>query len=106
MARKQISTPNPQVPMQEEEQEEAQVISRRPINTAAQIASQSAEVQQPVESGKTVTVRIPKNFSLTLADFTQVHYKVGVDEMPIEHATHWYSVASGVEIYDSKKSRE
>lgn len=103
MARNTIKTQSTQP---EAEVEETPTISRRPINMAAQIASQTTEVQQSVESGKTVTVRIPRDFSLTLADFTQVHYKVGVDEMPIEHATHWYSVASGVEIYDSKKSRE
>lgn len=96
MARKSINTQTAPV-------EETPVFSRRPINTAAQIATQSADVQQPVESGKTVTVRIPKNFSLTLADYTQVHYQAGVDEMPVEHATHWYAKAIGVEIHEPKR---
>lgn len=56
----------------------------------------------PTESGETVTVTIPKNFILTLDDHTQVPYSAGIDEMPIEHATHWWSVQNGVEVYDPK----
>ena len=86
--------------------EEPATISRRQINPAALIAAQAGEVRQPTESGETVTVRIPRNFTLTLDDHTQVHYKAGTDEMPIEHAEHWYSKVHGVEIYDPKKARD
>jgi len=56
----------------------------------------------PSESGEMVTVTIPKNYTLTLDDHTQVQYKAGVDEMPIEHANHWWSVQNGIEIYEPK----
>jgi hypothetical protein len=79
---------------------------RRIINESALIASQAGEVRQPTESGERVTVMIPKNFSLTLEDHSQVHYKAGVDEMPVEHAEHWYTKAMGVEIHDPKKQRD
>lgn len=59
----------------------------------------------PTESGETVTVLIPKNFTLTLDDHTQVSYVAGVDEMPIEHASHWWSVQNGVEVYDPKAKK-
>lgn len=98
MARKTITNPAA-------EQEDAPVLSRRQIIPSALIAAQSAEVAEPVESGKTVTVRIPRDFILTLDDHTQAKYPAGVDEMPIEHANHWYAKVMGVEIYDQKKSR-
>ncbi len=75
---------------------------RRTINTSALIAAAAGEVRQPTESGERVTVHIPKAFSLTLTDHNQVHYKAGTDEMPIEHAEHWYSKAMGVEVHDPK----
>jgi hypothetical protein len=56
----------------------------------------------PTESGEKVTVLIPKPITLTLDDHTQVSYGAGIDEMPIEHANHWWSVQNGVEIYDPK----
>jgi len=86
--------------------EEPITISRRQINPAALIAAQVGEVRQPTESGEMVTVRIPRNFTLTLDDHTQVHYKAGIDEMPIEHAEHWYSKVHEVEIYDPKKASD
>lgn len=97
MARKSIATARTPEPAP---------VSRRQINPAALIATQAGEVRQPTESGETVTVRIPKNFTLTLDDHTQVHYKAGTDEMPIEHAQHWYSQVHGVEVYDPKKGRD
>lgn len=73
------------------------------INMSALIASEAGEVKQPTESGEKVTVSIPKDFILTLADHTQVKYGAGIDEMPVEHSEHWYSKAMGVEVYDPKK---
>jgi len=76
------------------------------INMSALIASQAGEVKQPTESGDKVTVLIPKDFTLTLEDHREVKYKAGVDEMPVEHADHWYSKAMGVEIYDPSKKED
>jgi hypothetical protein len=77
---------------------EAPTTQRRSINPSALIASGKPEA--PAESGEIVTVMIPRDFSLTLdGSHHQVHYKAGTDEMPIEHANHWYAKANGVEIY-------
>lgn len=46
-----------------------------------------------------VTVTIPNTFDLTLDTGRVIRYKAGVDEMPISHATHWFSKNRGVEIY-------
>lgn len=96
-------TPSEKIAAAAEAVAAAQVIERRTINTSALIASQAGEVRQPTQSGEKVTVMIPKAFTLTLEDHTQVKYGAGTDEMPIEHAEHWYSKAMGVEIYRKKK---
>lgn len=69
------------------------------VNEDPEVAAVAGELRSPTESGDTVTVLIPRNFNLTLDDGIQVHYGAGVDEMPIEHASHWYSKAMGVEVY-------
>ncbi len=50
-----------------------------------------------------VTVTVPKPFKLRQASHEVVEYAAGVQEMPVEHAEHWYSKANGVEIYRPKK---
>lgn len=106
MARKQIEVTTTRRVAEQKEDVPAQVQGRRSINAPALIAAGGEYPAEVVESGSRVTVMIPKDFSLTLVNHTQVHYKVGVDEMPLEHAEHWYSKAMGVEIYDPKKPRE
>lgn len=95
MARKTINS-------QEAPQEEAPVLSRRQIAPSALIAGQSPEDAAPEDDGKSVTVRIPRDFILTLDDHTQTKYSAGVDEMPLSHANHWYAKTMGVEIYKSR----
>lgn len=92
MARKTITSPAA-------EQEDAPVLSRRQIIPSALIAAQSAEPAEPQDDGKPVTVKIPRDFILTLDDHTQRRYSAGVDEMPLSHANHWYAKTMGVEIY-------
>lgn len=82
--------------------EDAAHRTRKTINTSALIAAQVGEAREPKESGDRVTVTIPKAFTLTLENHHQVHYPAGVDEMPLEHANHWYTKAMGVEIYEGK----
>lgn len=94
MARKTLNSP--------EAQEEAPVLSRRQIAPSALIAGQSPEAEEAQESGKSVTVKIPRDFILTLDDHTQRKYSAGVDEMPVSHANHWYAKTMGVEIYKSR----
>lgn len=106
MARKKIEVIPTRHVVKPEEQGVTQVQGRRSINAAALAATESAAPIEVVGKGSKVTVMIPKDFSLTLVNHTQVHYKVGVDEMPLEHAQHWYSKAMGVEIYDPSKPRE
>ncbi len=85
---------------------------RTPIKTAAATRvsikhdivdpAKVGNLRAPTESGTRVTVLIPKNFTLTLDDGIAVKYQAGIDEMPAEHANHWYSVSMGVEIYKGK----
>lgn len=75
---------------------------RTTLNPQAMIA-QVDPVNLPTESGDMVTVTIPKAFNLTLDDHTQVRYEAGIDEIPIEHASHWWAQAQGVEIYTKKR---
>lgn len=82
--------------------------TRRTINQAvvtppAKKPNPQSENRQPTESGFMVTVTIPKAFILTLDDHTQVKYAAGTDEMPLEHANHWYSKVMGVEIFEPKR---
>lgn len=51
-----------------------------------------------IDSSK-VTVVIPKSFNLTLDDRTVVAYKAGTQNIPREHAEHWYAKANGVTIF-------
>jgi len=55
-----------------------------------------------VDSEKEVTVVVPFAYDLTLETGKPIRYEVGTQEMPLSHATHWYSRARGVTIYKSK----
>ena len=46
-----------------------------------------------------VTVTVPKAFKLRIDHHQVVEYKAGVQEMPLEHADHWYAKANKVEKY-------
>lgn len=85
--------------------------TRRKIEPSALIAASAVESEVeaavPGESGRMVTVMIPKDYKLTLdGSHHEVQYRAGIDEMPIEHAEHWFSKAIGVEIYRKGKTRE
>lgn len=58
-------------------------------------AAESAQV----ETEEKVTVIIPADYRLTLDNSAEVHYKAGVDEMPVSHANHWWSKAQGVKVH-------
>ena len=77
--------------------EEAQVTSGAAADTTEQAPEVAASV---ATSGKTVTVTVPRGFQLRVDDHTVRVIKPGVQEMLEEHATHWYSVANGVTIYN------
>lgn len=44
-------------------------------------------------------VIIPKTYTLTLDNGGTVSYSAGTQTMPMEHAMHWWSKASGVTIF-------
>lgn len=69
-------------------------------------ANASGERQAPSAnlSGKKVTVTIPRGFILTDDGHIEHRYGPGIDEMPVEHAEHWYSKVHGVEIYNAKSA--
>jgi len=56
-----------------------------------------------VNSAEMVTAIVPVAFDLTLDNGKPVRYESGTQEMPLSHATHWYSRARGVTIYQPKK---
>lgn len=68
---------------------------RRVITTSP--ADQIAEATETL--GDLVTVVIPKPFTLTTDNGGHVHYSAGTQEMPTEHAEHWFSRAMGVTVY-------
>lgn len=49
--------------------------------------------------GEKVTVVVPKAYQLTLDDHSPVRYEMGTQEMPVNHAAHWFSRAMGVKVY-------
>lgn len=55
----------------------------------------------PVETASevTVTATVPKDFILNVTHDLRVHYKAGVQEMPLDHAEHWWAKANGVKVY-------
>lgn len=54
------------------------------------------------DSNTTVTAIVPKAFKLNLENGGLIDYEAGVQEMPLHHASHWYSRANGVKVYDPK----
>lgn len=72
-----------------------------PLAAAANAAK--ADAQPTDEPVVTVTVTVPKAFNLRVDDHTVVPYKAGVQEMPLEHAQHWWAVKNGVVEYAPKK---
>jgi hypothetical protein len=53
---------------------------------------------------KMVLVSIERDFTLTDDNHKPVHYKKGVDEMPLSHAKHWFAInAGGVRLHVPKR---
>lgn len=57
----------------------------------------------PIPQDDLVTVTAPKAFTLTLDTHQKVQYGAGIQEMPREHADHWWAIANGVQQYKAKK---
>ena len=57
----------------------------------------------PIPQDDLVTVTVQKAFVLTLDTHQKVPYGSGIQEMPREHADHWWAVANGVQQYKAKK---
>lgn len=81
----------------QDQPEEPQAAPEAPVDTDQQAPETEVPAATP---GKTVTVTVPRGFQLRVDDHTVVPVKPGVQEMLEEHATHWYSVANGVTIYN------
>lgn len=56
-------------------------------------------VDEPQAPASDVTVSVPHAYTLTLDNGGVAHYKPGMQEMPVEHAEHWFSKAQGVTVY-------
>lgn len=70
--------------------------SRRRVTTSNSEATIVTAVELPTD---TVTVTVPRAFTLTLDSGSPVSYQAGVQEMPADHADHWFSRAQGVTVY-------
>jgi hypothetical protein len=60
---------------------------------------QSLAATPPTQEVEMVTVIVPKPYKLTLNDHSEKNYPSGIYEMPLEHASHWWSRVSGVKVY-------
>jgi hypothetical protein len=74
-------------------------VARRTLTTPEVLPGDGEGTTEVEASSEMVTVAIPKQFNLTQDDGTTVVYKVGVADMPRDHAEHWYAVAHGVTIH-------
>lgn len=81
--------------------------TRRKVVVAATAGIEGAPPQltgaTEVKEVEHCTVVIPKSFMLTLADHQRVTYPQGTQEMPVDHAEHWWAVVNGVKKYEPKK---
>ena len=67
---------------------------------AAEVTAPTPEVPAvDAPAVETVTVTVPAAFDLVIDHATTISVKPGVQEMALEHANHWYAIASGVVIY-------
>jgi hypothetical protein len=71
------------------------------VAAAESAPAPKAKAKEKAKEKSTMTVVVPKDFKLRVSHDSVVDYKAGVCEMPPEHATHWYSKANGVQIYNS-----
>ena len=68
-----------------------------------QIPVEAKPLEQAEVSEVLVTVTVPKAFKLRVDNDVVIDYRAGVQEMPVEHAEHWYAKANGVEVYRPAK---
>lgn len=80
----------------------------QPTNQAAANAGQvvtAAEAQ--AEADELVKVNVPKAFRLTVDGHRTIEYPAGIQDMPADHADHWFTKAMGVQVVPpTKKSAE
>jgi len=88
--RKKLATP-PAAKAGNDESAESQSIKDAAFN--------STQEQTEFDDEDMVTAIIPTAFQLTLDNHAHVKYEAGTQDMPREHAEHWFAVAMGVEIY-------
>lgn len=89
---------------------------RRPLPNTTQVRDSGAVVERGEEvkiqlpsvvddedpDEEMVTVVVPHRFMLTLDNRQTRTYEAGVQEMRVSHASHWWSQAQGVKVYDPK----
>ncbi len=77
----------------------AAIAPQAPVEPA--VAPEAPAVEDKASDAKThnVTVVVPKAFKLRMDLDTEIAISAGIQELPYDQATHWYSVANGVKIY-------
>lgn len=78
---------------------EAEAEAKAKAEAEAQAKSPLQDQAQAPTAEVMVTVTVPKGFKLRINNHHTVDYKAGVQEMPLEHAEHWYSKAHKVTQY-------
>jgi len=80
---------------------EAPITRRGRVAVPAEPKADEAPEQAPETSDEVemVTAIVPKAFHLTLDHHRSVTYEPGTQDMPRDHAEHWFAKAHGVEIY-------
>lgn len=64
-----------------------------------------AKIDAAGTKDKMVMVSIARDFTLTGDDHKPVHYKAGIDTMPLSHANHWFAInAGGVKLYTKRRA--
>lgn len=77
--------------------ETAVTSSPEPVETAPEVAKAAAPTAAETA---TVTVTVPKAFTLRLDHQREIKVAAGVQQMEVTNANHWYSKANGVTIYN------
>ena len=94
---------NPQAPTRRRSL--AAVVTSAEVLAESDTSGESITLAPPVPRvTETVTVVVPRPFTLTLDNFQPVPYEAGVQEMPVDHASHWFARAQGVKVYTTNQA--
>ena len=71
-----------------------------PVSTVTPTTEANKAAVADASSEDRLMVTVPKSYTLTLDDGSPVVINAGVQMMPSKLATHWWSKAQGVKLFD------